>query len=79
MIVNLRECADSLVRNYVPGFTYLALNPSFYFSEQPETIQTIMMITWKAQWVIEYVETCSTVYHIVRGSFRVAMIHISQY
>ena len=50
MIVNLRECADSLFRNYVPGFTFLALNPSFYFGEQPETIQTIMMITWKAQW-----------------------------
>ena len=79
MIVNLREYADSLIRNYVPGFTYLALNPSFYFGEQPETIQTIMMITWKAQWDIEYVETCSTVYHIVHGSCRVAMIHISQY
>ena len=78
-IVNLRECTDSLIRNYVPGFTYLALNPSFYFGEQPYTIQTIMMITWKAQWDIEYVETCSTVYHIVHGSCRVAMIHISQY
>ena len=36
-IVNLRECTDSLIRNYVPGFTYLALNPSFYFGEQPYT------------------------------------------
>ena len=46
----------------MPGFTYLALNSSFHLDEQPETMQTIMMITWKTHWDIEYFETCSTLY-----------------
>ena len=65
----MSEAGDSLVRNYVPVFTYLALNPSLHFGKQSETVQTIMMITWKAPWdigYVEFVETCRTVYHIAR-------------
>ena len=75
--ITLNKAANSLIRNFMEGFTYLALNSSLDFGKEFKTCHTIMMITWKALWVLEDVEASRTVKNIFRTDCRAGKIHIS--
>ena len=69
--------ANSLIGNFMQGFTNLALNSSLNIGKEFETLHTKKMITWKASWVLEDIEAGRTVDDILRIDSRAGKIHIS--